>query len=501
MLTTHSHPVSGRRSAAVSITFVSLLALVLSVVAGPTAQAKGKAAAAQAERNAAQAYVQEFWPIVLSNEQTTLIAPNNLLGPTRITPVYQSIVAINNDTLYASSLVDLRSGDPVIVTIPEAGVDQGYSVLQLDMTGNVLDGLIPSKSAGSAQDKTVYALVPPGYSGSVPDGSVRVDMSQQFSVLIFRVDRYVGSADLTAEADAFRRSIQLQPLSEYDPTDATAGATRILPVAAFSFPFKTVADELVRTDPILALRGLQEGVQSYKMPPLTARQQQIADDFDGFFGQDGANVTKVNRAAFSRGARAGHDAIIDNYLDNRDGNNWIHFTNMGNWADTDAGALDRSSIAEFLQWGNGIETAAYYHTFEDEAGKALTGKRAGGYQLTFPPGDLPPFERFWSVTAYTPQAIELIPNPIDKYLVASYTPGLETNPDGSTTIHIAQEKPDGVPEANWLPVSDRDFNVMLRVYGVPADSTVANNTYRPPPVQRCRPQQSAWRGRTGPRGC
>ena len=144
--------------------------------------------------------------------------------------------------------------------------------------------------------------------------------------------------------------------------------------------------------------------------------------------------------------------------------------------------LDRASITEFIQYGNGIATAAYYHTFLDGQGAPLAGNRAGGYVLTFPPGGQPDAARFWSVTAYTPQSIELIPNAAGKYLVASYTPGLTANLDGSVSIHISRVRPAGVPLANWLPVSGRPFNVMLRVYGVKPGSSVANNTYVPPAV-------------------
>jgi hypothetical protein len=104
--------------------------------------------------------------------------------------------------------------------------------------------------------------------------------------------------------------------------------------------------------------------------------------------------------------------------------------------------------------------------------------------MTFPPGGTPDASRFWSLTAYTPDAIELIPNAIDKYVVASYTPGLEANPDGSISIYISETKPDEAPEANWLPVSDRAFNLMLRVYGVVPKSDVAKNKYVPPPVEK-----------------
>mgnify|MGYP002139542993 CR=1 FL=1 len=51
---------------------------------------------------------------------------------------------------------------------------------------------------------------------------------------------------------------------------------------------------------------------------------------------------------------------------------------------------------------------------------------------------------FWSLTAYTPESIELIPNPIRKYRIASYS-GLQYNSDGSLTIRLAREKPAGVP--------------------------------------------------------
>jgi hypothetical protein len=67
--------------------------------------------------------------------------------------------------------------------------------------------------------------------------------------------------------------------------------------------------------------------------------------------------------------------------------------------------------------------------------------------------------------------------------VASYTRGLKTNLDGSISIYISKTKPNGVRKANWLPVSDQPFNLMLRVYGVVPKSDVAKNKYVPPPVE------------------
>lgn len=172
-------------------------------------------------------------------------------------------------------------------------------------------------------------------------------------------------------------------------------------------------------------------------------------------------------------------ALINNYLGNRDRNNWIHFTNLGNRGDN---VLDRALLTELIQFGNGIATAAYYHAFRDQAGAPLDGSRPGGYVLTFPASAIPEASRFWSLTAYTPNSVEMILNPINKYVVAGYTPGLVRNRDGSISIHIARVRPPGVPEANWLPVGFRPFNVMLRLYGVVPGSAAANDTYVPPPV-------------------
>lgn len=467
------------------VAVMSLLAGGLLAPMASAAEGGGRIQAAMKERKAAtQAYVQEFWPAWLSYHQTQLIPANQLIGPNRISPIYQGVVAINNDTLYASTPINLPEADgPVILTIPETDVNLSYSVLNLTTLGDVFESGVPGKSAGESLPTTVYALVPQGYTGDVPLGAVQIEMPEPITIMIFRVDRYSGTVDMTTEGDAFRRSILMEPLNEYDP-DNPQGATRILPEAAFSVPFKTLADVTVRRAPIRYLRGLQEAVQSANTPTLTPRQQQISDRFDAVFGPDGDNVNRRNRVAFARGARTAHTTIQDNYLDNRDANNWIHFTDIGQWDDDDQGGLNRSSIAEFIQWGNGISTAAYYHAFRDGRGKPLKGRSKKGYTLTFPANEQPPHERFWSLTAYTPNSIELIRNPIDKYLVASYTPGLEANDDGSITIHVARKKPRGVAEANWLPVSKRTFNVMLRIYGVPEGSPVADNTYVPPAMER-----------------
>ena len=84
----------------------------------------------------------------------------------------------------------------------------------------------------------------------------------------------------------------------------------------------------------------------------------------------------------------------------------MHFNNIGIWGKQ---VVQRSAITEFCQYCNSITTAGYWHAFKDGQGMPLNGSNQRGYMLTFRKGQVPTAQRFWSVTASTPQAIELIP--------------------------------------------------------------------------------------------
>lgn len=394
---------------------------------------------------------------------------NRLVGPVRVTPIYQTVVAINVDTLYASTFLYLAD-QPVILTIPDTTVS--YSTLSLDPYGDVFMDLVPEESG-------TYALVGPDYKGgAIPGVDGTIEMPLNNMTLIFRADRFSSAGEKAAKD--FRANLQTEPLCAYEQTPCPEGTppggkTLVLPELVFSLPFKTVADNLVALAPITFLEQLQQAVAGPRTPPLSVEQKVLSKKFDRLFKKLPRNI-----GAFEAGARDAHAAILDNYLSNLDANNWIHFTDIGNWG---GNFLNRSSITEFIQYGNGIATAAYYHTFLDSNDDALNGSAPNGYTLTFSAtgqSAQPETKRFWSLTAYTPNAIELIPNSANKYVVASYTPGLVYNNDGSLTIYISRTLPPGAPMANWLPVSNSPFNIMLRDYG--PEGSVSENTYLPPPI-------------------
>jgi hypothetical protein len=388
------------------------------------------------------------------------------------------VVAINVDTLYASSYLNLTA-EPVIVTIPGNTPPfpfTSYSLLMLDPYGDLLPANppIPPMTPGR------YALIGPGgFTGTLPQGVTPVTLPVNFSALIFRADKFTpNGANQIKEAEIFRKLLKAQTLTDY-VKNRGGGATRIALEILFSVPFKTTADDLITHDPIAFLRQLQRAVVSDHTPTLSPYEQALSDRFDSLFGNG-----NMNRSEFSDGAQAAHELILDRYLTHTDWTttptNWIHFTNIGEWGDQ---VVERSSITEFIQYANNITAAAYYHVFRDANGNPLDGSNPRGYVLTFPGTQLPEAKRFWSLTAYTPEAIELVPNPARKYAVASYTPNLQFNSkDGSLSVYMAQQLPAGVPVANWLPIPEGPFNIMLRFYG--PEGSVEDNTYVPPDIFR-----------------
>jgi hypothetical protein len=103
------------------------------------------------------------------------------------------------------------------------------------------------------------------------------------------------------------------------------------------------------------------------------------------------------------------------------------------------------------------------------------------YVIRMTKEQLPPAKAFWSVTLYDMQNGYFIPNDRKKYSVGDNA-GMKLNSDGGIEIYIAAEKPDGVPEENWLPINrkDVDLSINLRIY-VPDEAKM--KTWKPPKAE------------------
>jgi hypothetical protein len=458
------------------------LGVTAASVAGERAagtQSADSAAQATAQYQTTKQYVIRFWPRYLSFYQqlaiTRVHGAGTFLGPNGMNPLYNTVVAVNNDTLYCSSFVDTRLG-PAVMTIPATKVT--YSLLALNVFGDAIKTNIKPQTPGT------YALVPPGWRGRLPRGLKKVTAPYPVTLWIIRTDKYSSTGkNMTAQATAFRASLHMTTLAKYK-ADPASGPAEIVPIfPSFAFSFKVAADLAVTLTPNVFLRRMQQAMHDPSTRPLYTSDLQLSRAFDEAFQAAQRAARRGNPLPLLRidaGARGAYRAIVAGWRSHTGLTNWVHFNNIANWG---TAYLDRAAGNEYIQYGNNESAAGYWQAFVDAAGQPLNGA-VHGYRLTFPRNDIPQAKRFWSVTAYVPGTIELVPNQARKYLVASYTPGLKKNPDGSITIYMQPARPVNAPMANWLPVPRTQFSVILRAYG-PVGNT-ASPTYAPPSVTATR---------------
>jgi hypothetical protein len=125
------------------------------------------------------------------------------------------------------------------------------------------------------------------------------------------------------------------------------------------------------------------------------------------------------------------------------------------------------------------DQVTYPNTRIDDKGEAFTGERK--YVLHFEKGKLPPVSVFWNLAMYTPDMF-FVENEFKRFSLGSTTDGLKKNDDGSLTLYIQKDRPEGDRVSNWLPSPTGAFNMTMRFYG--PEPSVLDGTYRLPAVRR-----------------
>jgi hypothetical protein len=144
----------------------------------------------------------------------------------------------------------------------------------------------------------------------------------------------------------------------------------------------------------------------------------------------------------------------------------------------------RAAAAKLGIYGNSEAEAVYPFTRHDANGIVLDGSKHT-YQMTFPAGQLPPVNAFWSITMYDGRTQLLIDNPINRYLINSpMLPGRKKNPDGSLTIYVQKDSPGKDKESNWLPAPGGPMFVVMRLYWpkteAPSVYPLGKGSWKPP---------------------
>ena len=328
----------------------------------------------------------------------------------------RSVVAPNNDTLYASGWFDLRAGD-VTVDVPAMDrPDRYWSVMLLDAYTNVSYVCRRLHGTAGARVRVVYDpdAIPRPDEASEPvpiatptlwvlvrvlvDGRDDLDAARaaQAGIAVVQPASRAGAGDLPAVAgagpagfvDAVRAALAVDPPAPWHPA-----------------PPPGLGDLLAAppADPVVAA-GVEQG------------EARIAAQGSG------ADRTGNGWGTRSRGAAFGEDVVY-------------------------RAAFARYSLAGHLP----AENRSY--------SRVVDGTRST--VLAFPPGGEPPVDGFWSLSLYGPDMF-FVANEIDRYSIGDRTEGLRREPDGGLDIVIGHERPRRA--ANWLPAPAGPCVLALRAY-------------------------------------
>ena len=398
-------------------------------------------------------------------------APTNMFGhfADLADAAARDVVTPNNDTIYSIAWLDL-SDQPVILHVPD--MKGRYYVFQLlDAYTNNFENIARRKYGTNEAD---YAIVGPGWSGTLPAGAKRID-SPTDTVWVIGRTLVSGPEDL-ATVHALQRQYALAPLSAYGARAASVGAG--------SVETRWTADAAA----LASLSQTPEGIAFFQMlgdalrenPPqeydaaLVAQFEQI-----GLSPEHGFQCDELTPAALAGLLRASPVAqqLIDEKVKTlgESINGWLINPDTGRYG---YDYLLRAAVAKKGLGALVPEEAIYPIADVDGDGKQLTGTHR--YVLHFDKGQMPPVDAFWSITMYGSDRF-LVDNPIDRYSIGDRTEGLEYGPDGSLDVYIQQEAPKG-HESNWLPAPAGDFYVVMRMYE--PKQAVLDGSYRVPPIRR-----------------
>jgi hypothetical protein len=386
-----------------------------------------------------------------------------------------AVVSPNSDTPYSLVWMDLRA-EPMVFSVPPVDAKRYYSVQLID--GNTFNyGYIGSRATGS--DAGDYMVVGPAWKGATPAGVKKVFRSStQFSLALFRTQLFnPGDIDNVTKVQA---GYNARPLSAYLKQPA--------PSASPAVNFPKIDKELVKTNFFEYLDFcLQFAPAVANETDIRAKLARIGVGAGKTFSF--RDLPLEHKAEILVGMRQG-ERKIDEAVDKAgvSANGWRISSLFGDAAFFNGDWLKRAAGAKAGIYGNDAVEATYPLGKFDSEGRPLDGKEHN-YTLTFPAGQLPPVNAFWSVTMYDGKTQLLIENPINRYLINSpMLPTLKKNPDGSLTLYIQHKSPGADKESNWLPAPNGPIYTAMRLYWpkteAPSILPVGKGTWQPPGIKR-----------------
>ncbi len=348
------------------------------------------------------------------------------------------VVRPNFDTLYSSAWLDLTEG-PVVVSTEDTG-GRYFLLPMLDMWTDVF--AVPGQRTNGT-GAAAFAIVPPGWAGTLPENVERIDAPTPHVWLIGRTLTR-GPKDFDAVhkvQDGYRITL----LDDWGKTPRALTA-RIDP----SVDIKTPPLETVNTMP--AVDYFTYGAELMKVNPphqtdwsTIARLKRIGLEPGKSF-----DAGKVDAGILTKAAADGLKLMKERLPTMaRVANGWSMNTDtMGVYGNY---YLKRAIIAMGGLGANQVEDAIYPINVSDADGKPVTGDNK--YVLHFTKDELPPAEAFWSLTMYDAEGFQ-VANALNRFAIGSLS-DVKYNADGSLDLYMQNDSPGTDKEFELAAVSGK----------------------------------------------
>jgi len=444
----------------------------------PTSAGARDVRAEEAQAIAQEAYIY-LYPLVLMDttrkqfvnadpKVAVFGGPPNAFISIRAFPTAEmrAVIRPNFDTLYSSAWLDLTSGPMIVST---ASTDGRYFMLpMLDMWTDVF--AVPgarTNGTGAAN----FAVVPFGWSGSLPGDVERIDAPTPHVWIIGRtqtngvkdyglVHKIQDGYRVTALSDWGRSPRAIEQRIDPSVDNETEPSRQVGAMPAIAF-FQYAA-ELLRVN----------------RPHLTdwsvvARMRRIGLEVGKSFG--GGDVAGD---ILERG-RAGAMKLMSEKAATiaRVTNGWqVSTDSMGVYGNF---YLKRAIIASSGLGANQPDDAIYPLNVADVDGKPVMGENR--YVLHFAKDELPPVGAFWSLTMYDAEGFH-VANPLNRFAIGDRDP-LKYNNDGSLDLYVQSDSPSVDKQANWLPSpKSGKLGLTMRLYA--PKPQVIDGRWSPPAIRR-----------------
>lgn len=381
----------------------------------------------------------------------------------------------NPDSIYFMSFWNVKDG-PVVIEIPPA---EGGSI-----AGNIVNAWqMPLEDAGpEGADKGKggkYLLLPPGYKDAVPEGYIALHSDTYSGFALLRSNLKSHAEADVEKSVAYGKRIKVYPLAKAENP----------PETAFTDAYDVLFDATIRYDASF-FDNLNRVVQT---EPWLDRDRLMIDQLKTIGIEKGKpyKPAEGSKATLDTAAEEAHALLSARYDQGfpviNEGIRWFPAAAaemvkaaQGGYTDPDQYPVDVRGVTYTLGF-TGIKrigTAQFYlMANKDKDGHAFDGKQT--YRLVVPAHA--PVKQYWSVTAYDRETHALIRN-MDKASIASISPGLKTNADGSVDVTFSAKAPKG-KEANWVPVDPaRKFELLFRLYG--PEKPLFDKSWKLPDVEK-----------------